>query len=70
MVVSGSLFCKGMKINLLSMSESKRGSTISFEYHCASIQHLGCMNVLAFPHICGPASMRYRSSETNHQYEY
>ena len=43
---------------------------MSFEYHCASIQHLGCMNALAFLRICGPVIVRCRSSETNHQYEY
>ena len=32
--------------------------TISFEYHRASIPHLGCMNVLAYyARICGPVSM-------------
>ena len=32
----------------LSFSERKRDFiTISFEYHSASIRHLGCMNLLA-----------------------
>ena len=46
--------------------------TVSFEYHCASIQHfdLGCMNVLPYVHIYGPVCMKYRSSETNYQYGY
>ena len=44
--------------------------TISFEYHRASIRHSGRTNVLAYARICGPVSERYRSSETNHQYEY
>ena len=35
-----------------------------------SIQHLGCTNVLAYAGICGPVSMRYRSSETNYQHGY
>ena len=35
-----------------------------FEYHRASIRHLGCMYVLAYAHVCGPVSMKYRSSET------
>ena len=39
--------------------------TIPFEYHRASIRHLGCMDVLAHECICGPVSMSYRSSETN-----
>ena len=36
----------------------------------ASIRHLGHMNVLASACICGPVSLRYRSSETNYQYGY
>ena len=26
--------------------------------------------MLAYAHVCGPVSMRYRSSETNFQYRY
>ena len=44
--------------------------TISFEYHRASIRHLGGMNVLAYARIFGSACMRYRTSETDYQYRY
>ena len=35
-----------------------------------SLRHSGCMNLLAYARICGPVTMRYRSSETNFQYGY
>lgn len=37
---------------------------------CASIWHLGCMNMLACACTRGPVSMRCRSSETDYKYGY
>ena len=39
--------------------------TISFEYHRASVRHLGCINVLAYARVCSVVCMRYRSGEIN-----
>ena len=56
-----------MKVNEVCQKVSDSFYTIYFECHRASIRHLGCMNALADVRICGPVSMRYRSSETNYQ---
>ena len=61
--------CVGSVFTSQKVSESFY--TMSFEYHRASIRHLGCMNVLAYARIiCVPVKMRYRSTETNYQYGY